>query len=330
MKFDRRRFCLFSMGSLVASPLAVQAQQRGRVRRVGVFMQIPERDPEARARVAALVNGLSRLGWEVGRNIQIDFRSAIGREQIRTQASELLALNPDVVLAVPSINVRELQRQTSTIPLIFVNIGDPIAAGLLSSLSRPGRNTTGFHGVQPSIAGKWTELLKEMVPDINRLLVIRNEGIDNAEYLKVIEGAAAKLGMEVSSAQIDVSGDIDRAIATFTKAAKGGGLIATPGGPITVHRKLVFAAAATHRLPAIYSYPYYSEEGGLAAYGPSILDQWRRAASYVDRIFKGEKPGDLPVQMPTKYELVINRKTATALGLAIPQTVLLQADKVIE
>jgi putative ABC transport system substrate-binding protein len=293
------------------------------------MMQIPEKDPETQARLGALTQGLQQLGWVVGSNLQLEYRGTADMSRVPAVAAELISLAPEVILAVPTRNVKELQKQTGTIPLVFVNVADPLTNGLVASLARPGGNTTGFLGTESSLAAKWLQLLKEMAPGIKQVFVLVNPDPANQGYLKVIEESAPVVGVRVASTIVQGAEDIHRTMNVIVREP-GCGLIALPGGPVTVHRKAIFASAALHRLPAIYAFPYYAVEGGLMSYGTDVLDQWRRAASYVDRILRGEKAGDLPVQAPTKFQLVINRRTAKAIGLTVPSTLMVRADQVID
>lgn len=327
--FTRRQAILGLGAGVLMSGLAAQAQSDGRMRRIGVMMQIPESDPEAQARLAALQRGLQELGWAPGRDFRIDYRGGTDPGKIRTGAADLIALNPDVILAVPNSIITELRRQTRSIPLVFVNVADPVEAGLVTSLAKPGGNATGFiSNAATTIRGKWLELLKEMSPELRHVLVLFNPNSPNPTIKKVIAESARTLGLLMSSFDVNTAGDVERAIGGHARN-RNPGLIATPGGPVTVHRKLIIASAARHHMPAMYPYRYYAAEGGLMSYGADVLHMWTQAASYVDRVLKGEKPGNLPVQAPTKYELVINLQTAKNLGIRVPQALLLRADEVI-
>jgi putative ABC transport system substrate-binding protein len=326
----RRDFVVFLSGAAIGWPMAASTQQTDRIRRIGIMMQIPETDHEAQARISALVQGLRQFGWTLGRNLQIDYRGTADNRRIPSLVSELIASAPEVILAVPTRNVQELQRQTRTIPIVFVNIGDPVTTGLVPNLSHPGGNITGFLGTEASLAGKWLQLLKEIAPNIDLVLVLANSAeLSNQAYLTVIEHVAQSLGVRVSSSVVTSAEEIYQAMSAVARQGKAG-LVALPGGPITVHRKAIFAAAVQYRLPAVYAFGYYALEGGLMSYGTDVLDQWRRAASYVDRILRGERAGDLPVQAPTKFRLVVNATSAKAIGLTIPQSMLHRADEVVE
>jgi ABC-type uncharacterized transport system substrate-binding protein len=301
------------------------------MRRIGVLTFYAESDRDGQARVAALVRGLRDVGWTEGRDIRIAYRwGSESIDSIRAHAVELVATNPDVMLTDYTPTAQALQRLTRTIPIVFMNIGDPIETGVVASLARPGGNTTGFMNMEPSIGEKWLEVLKEIAPALNRVLVIVSFGnATHAARLRIIEASASTFGVQVLSSTVRDASEIESAI---DAVARGGnaGLIVMPGGPPAEHRKMIFALAARYRLPAIYAYRYFASDGGLVSYGPDDLDLYRRAATYVDRILKGEKPGDLPVQGPTKFELVINLKTAKALGLDVPLHLQQRADEVIE
>ena len=327
----RREFITLLGGAAAVWPLAARAQQPERVRRISVLMDGDESDATLQAFIIALGAGLQKLGWIEGQNVRIESRWGAGDfGRIRKYAAEFIAVPADVVLTGNTPVVQELQRQTQTIPIVFVALGDPVATGVVASLARPGGNATGFMNPQPSISGKWLELLKEIAPLVNRVTVLVNAGnIANASRLRAIQQSAPSLGVEVSSIDIRDAGDIERALESVAREPNGG-LIVTPGAPISDHRKVIFALASTHRLPAVYPYRYYAAEGGLMSYGSEPLDMWQRAASYVDRILRGEKPANLPVQEPTVYSLAVNLRTAKALGLEVPPTLLARADEVIE
>ena len=325
----RRKFLATLGGAAVAWPLAARAQQGQRMRRVGVLMATG--DPEAQARVTAFPQGLQQLGWTVGRNVRIDYRwGAVDADHSRRYAAELVALAPDVILAVASPAVAALQQATRTVPIVFVNIVDPIGAGFVDSLAQPGGNLTGFIAFEYVISAKWLELLKEIAPRVTRVAVLRDAAIATGiGQLAVIQAAASSFGVEVRPVSGRDADEIERAVTAFARSSNGG-LIVTVSALAAVHRKLIIALAARHRLPAVYGFRYYATSGGLISYGPDTTDPFHRAAEYVDRILKGEKPADLPVQAPTKYELVINLKTARALGIEVPPTLLARADEVIE
>ena len=327
----RRKFLTTLLGGAAATwPLAARAQQGERMRRIGVLMNLTADDPEASARVTALAQGLQQLGWTVGRNLQIDYRwGAADADRGRRYAAELVALAPDVILAVGSTAVAALQQ--GAVPIVFVNVTDPVGAGYVASLAQPGGHVTGFTSFEYAISAKWLELLKEIAPRVTRAAVIRSTAAGPAgpAQFAVIQAAAPSFGVEVRPVGVHDAPEIERAVTAFARSSNGG-LIVTASNSAAVHRKLIIALAARHRLPAVYAFRYHATSGGLISYGPNTTDPFRRAADYVDRILKGEKPADLPVQAPTKYELVINLKTAKALGLEVPPTLLARADEVIE
>jgi putative tryptophan/tyrosine transport system substrate-binding protein len=327
----RRREFIAAVGGAAAWPLAARAQQPERMRRIGVLLNATADDPEYQARLGALLQGLQQLGWSIGRNVRIDTRWATANPaDIRRHAAELVALAPDVILASGSSAVGSLQQATRSVPIVFVGLIDPVGAGLVESLARPGSNTTGFLLYEYSLSGKWPELLKEIAPSVTRVAVLRDPAITSgAVQFGVIQAIAPSLRVEVSPVNVRGGGEIERAVVAFASSPNGG-LIVTGSGLATVHRDLIVALAAQHRLPAVYSNRVFVAAGGLISYGPDYIDMYRRAAQYVDRILKGDKPADLPVQAPTKYELVINLKTAKALGLEVPQTLLAHANEVIE
>lgn len=327
----RRRGFIQGIAVSVAWPLAARAQQTDRIRRVGVLMVLRPDYPEGRDQVTAFRQGLEELGWSDGRNVQIDIRWGENNvERTAQYATELVALMPDVVLAAGFLNVTAVQHIRPTLPIVFVTVVDPVGTGLVDSLDRPGGSITGFMNYEFSLAGKWVELLKQIAPNVTRALVIRDSSNPSGiAHFSAIQGAAQSHGVEVSPVGIRDAAEIERAVATFARSANGGLIVEAVAGS-TVHRELIIELAARHKLPAAYTDSYIVAEGGLISYGPDRIDQWRRAASYVDRILKGEKPTDLPVQAPTKYELAINLKTAKALGLTVPQALQASADKVIE
>jgi putative ABC transport system substrate-binding protein len=328
----RRREFIAALGSAVAWPVAARAQPGERLRRVSVLSSLTENDPEMQARVAALARGLRDLGWTEGRNLRVEYRGIVsgGIDRIRATVAEVVASNPDVVWANNTTIVQELQRQTRSIPIVFVSLTDPVETGVVASLARPGGNATGFMNHEPALSGKWLELLKEVAPGVNRVLVLVNSGSDaNLIELRTIEAAAASFGVQVSSGTVRDASEIESAIEAIGRTPNAG-LIITSGIPITDRRKLIFALASRYRLPAVYNFRFFAVDGGLLSYGPGDLDMYRRSATYVDRILKGEKPGDLPVQAPVKYELVINLNAAKAIGLLVPPTLLARADEVIE
>ncbi len=327
----RRDFIKAVAGSAAAWPLAVRAQQGERKRRVGVLMGLAADDPEAQDRIAAFEQGLQQLGWTDGGNLQIDYRRGAGEsDPTRKYAAELVALAPDVILASGGTVVGALLQATRTVPIVFTQTADPVAAGFVSSLARPGGNATGFTTAEYGISGKWLELLKEIAPGVTRAAVLRDPSIPaGIGQFTSIQSVAPSFGIELSPVDVRDASEIERAVTAFARGSNSG-LIVTSSGSAAVHRELIIALAARYRLPAVYNYRYFATSGGLISYGPDPIDQYRRAAGYVDRILKGEKPGDLPVQAPTKYELAINLKTAMALGLAVPPTLLARADEVIE
>jgi putative tryptophan/tyrosine transport system substrate-binding protein len=330
-QMKRREFLALLSGAAAAWPLVARAQQPGGMRRIGVLMNLAADDPEAPARVAALAQGLGELGWTVGRNVMIDYRWGAGDvERIRKHAAELVALAPQVILVNSSQAVAILLQATRTVPIVFVGLPDPVGAGFVNSLARPGGNVTGFLGFEYGMAAKRLELLKEIAPRTTRVAMIRDSTTAaGAGQFGAIQTAAPSVGVELSPIDVRDAGEIEHAVGAFARSPNGG-LIVTGGPLAALHRDLVIALAARHNLPAIYFDRYFVAAGGLISYGADIVDQFRRAASYVDRILKGEKPADLPVQAPTKYELVINLKTAKALGLTVPPTLLARADEVIE
>jgi putative tryptophan/tyrosine transport system substrate-binding protein len=328
---SRRDFITLLGGAAVAWPLGARAEQRKPMRRVGVLMPFAANDPQVQTRNAAFLQGLQQLGWTVGDNIQIDYRWSGGNEDdTRKYAAELVALAPDVIFTSGSAAVGPLQRATRTVPIVFAGVPDPVGAGFVDSLARPGGNITGFAAYEYGLGAKWLELLKQTAPSVTRVAVLRDPTITAGIGLwGAILSVSPAFGVELRPVDVRDAGEIERALATFS-GTPNGGLILTGGPMAIVHRDLIIALAARHRLPAVYYEPYFAAAGGLIAYGPSVPEQYRLAAGYVDRILKGEKPADLPVQAPTKYDLVINRKTAKALGLEVPPTLLARADEVIE
>jgi putative tryptophan/tyrosine transport system substrate-binding protein len=326
----RREFITLFGAAAAAWPLAASAQQGERMRRIGVLLGLNADDKEAGARLSAFVDGLKELGWTDGRNVQIDTRFGPATATIRRHAAELVALAPDVILANGSSAAGPLLQVTHTVPIVFVIVPDPVGAGFVANLARPGGNATGFLSFEYSIGAKWLELLKEIVPGTTRAAIVRDAAISaGLGQFAAIQAVAPSLGVEVTPINVRDPKEIERDIAAFARVPNGG-LIVTGSALAATHRRLIATLAAEHKLPAVYVQRYFVEAGGLISYGPNFYDQFRRAASYIDRILKGEKPADLPVQAPTKYELVINLKTAKALGLEIPTTVLARADEVIE
>jgi putative tryptophan/tyrosine transport system substrate-binding protein len=326
----KRREFIGLLGGAAAWPLAARAQQGERMRRVGVLMNTEE-NPDQQSSLVALLQGLQQLGWTDGRNVRIDTRWGGGdASSIRRNAEDMVALAPDVIVATGNASMGPLLQATRTVPIIFNNVADPVGAGFVDSLARPGGNVTGFLQFEYSLSGKWLELLKQIAPQVTRAAVLRDPAITaGVGQFAIIQSVAPSVGVDVSAINMRDAGEIERAITAFA-GSPNSGLILTASALAVVHRELIIALAARHKLPAIYYRRYYAASGGLISYGYDIVDQFRGAAGYVDRILKGEKPADLPVQAPTKYELVINLKTAKALGLDIPTTVLARADEVIE
>ena len=328
----RRDFIKVIGGGAAAWPLVVRAQQPDRMRRIGVLSGGPATDdPDNQARWVTLTQALQQLGWIEGRNLQIDYRLAEGNaDRARKFAADLVALNPDVIVASGATAVQALLPVTRTVPIVFVNVSDPVGGGLVDSLARPGGNATGFAQGEYNLSAKWLELLKQIAPSVTRAAVLRDPNITaGVGQFAVIQSVAPSVGIDVSPINISNADEIERAVTAFARTANGG-LIVTSSGSAAVHRKLIISLAARHKLPTVYYRRLYVNDGGLISYGPDFIDQFRGAAGYVDRILKGEKPADLPVQTPTKYELVINLKTAKALGLEVRQSLLARADEVIE
>jgi putative ABC transport system substrate-binding protein len=316
----------------VAWPLAARAQQADRMRRVGVLLNRVADDPEEQARLAAFLQRLQELGWTDGRNVWIDYRwAAADPDRSRTYAAELVALAPDVILAAGSQSVAALQQTATTVPIVFANVVDPVGAGFVARLARPGGNATGFTPFEYSLSGKWLELLKEIAPNLTRIAILRDPGIATGigQFAAIQAMASPSLGVELSPIDVRDGGKIERDIAALARESNSGLIVRASSGA-SVHRELIIMLAARHGLPAVYPFRYFVTRGGLISYGPDPTDQFRRAAGYVDRILKGEKAADLPVQSPTKYELAINLKTANALGLTMPPSLLARADQVIE
>jgi putative ABC transport system substrate-binding protein len=336
MAFDiaRREFILAFGGAAVVWPLAAQAQQSdNRVRRIGVLVGYSEKDSEARAHIAALRETLQKLGWTAGHNIQITERWASGdAEKMHNYAAELVRLDPDVIVGVSVSAVVALRRETRTIPIVFTRVSDPIGSGLIETLSRPNGNATGFTNFEASMGGKWLELLKEIAPSVRRVAIVFHP--DTAArrglfYLGPFKAAAALLAVTPLEAPAHQVGDIETALNALASEPNGG-VVVMPDAFTPVHRDFIIAVAARYRLPAVYPFRFFATAGGLMSYGVNVVEQFPRAAAYVDRILKGEKPADLPVQQPIKFELVINLKTAKALGLIVPESFLQRADEVIE
>jgi putative ABC transport system substrate-binding protein len=326
----RRREFLGILGGAAAWPVASKAQQAERVRRVGILNVLGADDPESQARKAVFEQTLEQLGWSVGRNLKIENRQ-VGddTDSLRRYAAELVALAPDVILSVGSLTLAPLQQATRTIPIVFVNVPDPVGAGFVESMAHPGGNITGFSNFEYNMSGKWAELLKQISPNVNRALVFRDPAsAAGIGQFAAVRSVAQSLGIELKPVNVRDNDEIERNAAAFARSGNGG-VIVTTGGT-GARRKLIIGLAARYKLPAIYPYRYYAVDGGLISYGPNTHDPIRRAAGYVDRILKGEKPADMPVQAPTKFELVINLKTAKMLGQTIPQSLLGTADEVIE
>jgi putative tryptophan/tyrosine transport system substrate-binding protein len=327
----RREFITLLGGAAVAWPLAARAQQPDRMRHIGVLMPFSADDAESQTRIGAFLQTLALSGWSIGRNLRIDIRWAgVNADDIRRHAAELAALAPDVILAHGTSTVRPLQQATRSVPIVFPVVGDPVGAGIVDSLARPGGNATGFMISEYSLSGKWLELLKEIAPDVTRVAVLRDPtNSAGIAQFGVIQAMGPSLRVEVSPINVRDAVDIERAVTAFARPANGG-LIATSSAATALHRALIIGLAARHKLPTVYYERFFVAAGALISYGPNYVDQYRRAAQYVDRILKGEKPADLPVQAPTKYETILNLKTAKALGLDVPPSLLARADEVIE
>jgi putative ABC transport system substrate-binding protein len=327
----RRQFIALLGGAAATWPVAARAQQRERLRRVAILLGTARDVPGAQDRDTAFFEAFEQLGWTNGRNVQIVVRWAEGDDvKARKYADELIALAPDVILATGSAGTAVMLKATQTIPIVFVVVPDPMGSGFVQSLSRPGRNATGFMAFEYSLSGKWLELLKEIAPNVTHAAVLRDPTFAaGIGQFAVIQAVAPSVGVEVSPIDLSEQNQIEGAIATFAQSPNGG-LIHTASGIGAANANLIIAAAARHKLPAVYNQQAFVAAGGLISYGPNYPDQFRRAAGYVDRILRGEKPADLPVQAPNKYELVINLKTAKSLGLSVPQSLLARADEVIE
>jgi ABC-type uncharacterized transport system substrate-binding protein len=327
----KRRDFIAILGSMGAAwPVAVRAQQPERVRHISMLNALELDDPEAQARIAVFKQTLQQLGWAVGSNLKIEIRQFGGdMDRLRTDVAELVAGAPDVIFTISSVAVAALQQATRTIPIVFVNAPDPVGAGLVQSMAHPGGNITGFSNFEYSMSGKWAELLKQIAPSLTRALVLRDPtSAAGIGQFAAVRSVAQSLGVELTPVNVREADELERNVAAFARSGSGG-MIVTAGGT-GPRRKLIVELADRHKLPSIYPYRYYAVDGGLVTYGPNTLDPVRRAADYVDRILKGEKPGDMPVQAPTKYELIINLKTAKMLALTIPQSLLATADEVIE
>jgi putative ABC transport system substrate-binding protein len=328
MDVKRREF-LSLLGGTAAWPLGARAQER--VRRIGVLMSLAEGDPETKRRIGAFLEGLRQLGWADGGNAQINYRWGGGNpNDIRRYAAELAALAPDVILATGSVTVGPLLEVTRTVPIVFVQVPDPVAAGFVDSLARPGGNATGFVNFEYGMGAKWLELLKQIAPAVTRVGVLRDPALAvGAGQYGAIQSVAPSLAMEASPINLRDAGEIERGIANFARVPNGG-LILTGSALGIVHRDLIVTLAARYNLPAVYIDRYFAEGGGLISYGADSIDAYRRTAAYVDRILRGDKPANLPVQLPVKYDMVINLKTAKALSVAVPPSLIARADEVIE
>jgi putative ABC transport system substrate-binding protein len=328
----KRREFITLVGGAVTWPVFARAQQSDRMRRIGVLTGgSTEGSADAKANITAFKQGLQRLDWTEGRNIRIDYRFGAGNvANVRKYAAQLVALSPDLILAIGTSTIRPLLQATRTLPIVFTNVADPVGAGFVESLARPGGNTTGFIQFEYSLSGKWVQLLKEVAPDLKRAAVLRDPAITaGIGQFAVIQAIAPSVGVEVSAINLHDAAEIERAVSAFARFPDGG-LIATASALTLHHGELIIALAARHKLPAMYFRRHFATMGGLISYGYDVIEQFRRASAYVDRILKGEKPADMPVEVPTKYELVINLKTAKSLGLTVPQSLLSRADEVIE
>jgi putative tryptophan/tyrosine transport system substrate-binding protein len=329
IQLGRREFITL-LGGAAALPLAARAQQPSQTKRIGILVPV-ENEPAGQARIAALLQSLQQLGWAVGRNVQIDIRWGAGDpDRNRRNAAELVALSPDVIVAQGSVAVAPLLEATRTVPIVFIIVPDPVGASFVDNLARPGGNATGFMSFEYGMSAKWLELLKQIAPGVTRVAVLRDPAIAaGAGQFGAVQSVAPSFGVEASPISVRDAPEIERAVAAFARSSNGG-LVVTQSGLTRIYGDLIVTLAARHKLPAVYYDRVFVAAGGLISYGPDFIDQFRRAAGYVDRILKGEKPADLPVQAPTKFELVINLKTAKALGLTVPPTLLARADEVIE
>jgi putative ABC transport system substrate-binding protein len=329
----KRRQFIAGLGSVAAWPVVARAQQGERLHRIGVLMEPPEDDPEGKLHLSGFMQGLQDLGWSQGRNLQIDVRWAGGSfERTRMFAKELVDLQPDVILARGTPATATFQRETRAIPIVFVAVGDPVGAGFVAGLPRPGGNITGFGDAEQSISGKWLELLMEIAPGTKRVAVIYNPDVapgGGSYYLPACEAAARSLKVELIAAAVHSDAEIDSAISSLGRE-QGGGLVVIPDGFVLVHRAPIISLAARNNVPAVYWDKVFARDGGLLGYGPDRVDLFRRSASYVDRILRGVKPSELPVQLPLKFEMTLNAMTAKALGLTVPSSIFLRADEVIE
>jgi putative ABC transport system substrate-binding protein len=327
----RRREFIAGLGSAAAWPVVARAQQGERVRRVGVLMNLAASDPDAQHHIAAFLEKLQQLGWTEDRNVRIDIRWAGGdAAEISKHAADLVALAPDVIVSTGTAGMGPLLQATRTVPIVFANVADPVGAGYIDSMARPGRNATGFLQFEYSLSGKWPLLLKQIAPTVTRVAVLRDAAITSGiGQFAVIQSVAPSVGVEISAINLRDTGEIEQAIASFARSPNGG-MILTASALSVVHRELIIALAARHKLPTVYPRRIFVTDGGLISYGYDQIAQYVGVAGYVDRILRGEKPADLPVQAPSKYELIINLKTAKALGLTIPETLLATADEVIQ
>jgi putative ABC transport system substrate-binding protein len=328
----RRRDFLTILGSAAAWPLAARAQQDGRVRRIGVLIGLDENDPVQKPYVSALTQALADLGWTNGRNVRMDLRwHGADNNRARALAQELVGLQPDIIVTYGTPATIAVQRETRTIPIVFVSVADPVVGGIVARLDHPNGNITGFANLEASLGGKWLELLSEIAPGLNRAAIIFNPDTATASvvYMPSLETAARSLKVVPTAALVHSDVEIETVITAIGREP-GGGLVVMPDAFTTAHRLSIILAAARNNVPAVYWQPFFVKDGGLVSYGTDQVDYWRRAASYVDRILRGAKPGDLPVQLPTKFEMVVNLKTAKALGLMVPPTLLATADEVIE
>jgi putative tryptophan/tyrosine transport system substrate-binding protein len=329
----RRRTFIAGLAGSVAWPLAADAQQADRVRRIGVLMSLDENDPEGKARLSGFTQGLAELGWTDGRNVHMDIRwTAANVDRARMHAKELVDLQPDVILAESTPVTAALQRETRTIPIVFAYVSDPVGAGFVAGLPRSGGNITGFIGVEAAMGGKWLQLLMEIAPGVKRAAIMFNPDSTpggGSYYLPAFEAAAQSLKVEPIVSRVHSEAEIETVMTSLGREP-GGGLVVMPDSFMQVQRALIILLAARNNVPAVYYNNFFSKDGGLLSYGPDVLDIDRRSASYVDRILRGAKPAELPVQVPVKFDMVLNAKTAKALGLAVPQSILLRADQVIE
>jgi putative tryptophan/tyrosine transport system substrate-binding protein len=329
----RRRTFIAGLAGSAAWPLAADAQQADRVRRIGVLMSLDENDPEGKARLSGFTQGLAELGWTDGRNVHMDIRwTAANVDRARMHAKELVDLQPDVILAESTPVTAALQRETRTIPIVFAYVSDPVGAGFVAGLPRSGGNITGFIGVEAAMGGKWLQLLMEIAPGVKRAAIMFNPDSTpggGSYYLPAFEAAAQSLKVEPIVSSVHSEAEIETVMTSLGREP-GGGLVVMPDSFMQVQRALIILLAARNNVPAVYYNNFFSKDGGLLSYGPDVLDIDRRSASYVDRILRGAKPAELPVQVPVKFDMVLNAKTAKALGLAVPQSILLRADEVIE